>query len=88
MNELEKCLAGQWYDCHDSIFLEYKDNARRLLQEYHALPIRIGDGLCLSGKYMDDIMYALAVRGKNGRQDHCNYLAGRSADSRRRICVS
>lgn len=24
MNELEKCMAGKWYDCHDEIFLEYK----------------------------------------------------------------
>ena len=26
MNELEKCMAGEWYDCHDEIFLEYKNN--------------------------------------------------------------
>lgn len=36
-NELEKCLAGEWYDCHNSIFLEYKDNSRRLLKEYNSL---------------------------------------------------
>lgn len=36
-NELEKCLAGEWYDCHDPIFLEYKDNARRLLKIYNSL---------------------------------------------------
>ena len=36
-NELEKCLAGEWYDCHDPIFLEYKDTARRLLKLYHSL---------------------------------------------------
>ena len=24
MNELEKCMAGEWYDCHNEIFLEYK----------------------------------------------------------------
>ena len=23
MDELEKCMAGEWYDCHDGIFLEY-----------------------------------------------------------------
>lgn len=37
MNELEKCMAGEWYDCHDEIFLEYKNNARALLAQYHAL---------------------------------------------------
>lgn len=36
-NELEKCLAGEWYDCHNPIFLEYKDNARRLLKKYNSL---------------------------------------------------
>ena len=37
MNELEKCMAGEWYDCHNDIFLEYKSNARNLLAQYHAL---------------------------------------------------
>ena len=36
-NELEKCLSGEWYDCHNPIFLEYKDTARRLLKEYNSL---------------------------------------------------
>ena len=22
MTELEKCMAGEWYDCHDKVFLE------------------------------------------------------------------
>ena len=37
MNELEKCMAEDWYDCHDEIFLEYKNTARRLLAQYNAL---------------------------------------------------
>ena len=37
MNELEKCMAGEWYDCHDEIFLDYKNTARRLLAQYNAL---------------------------------------------------
>ena len=36
-NELEKCMAGEWYDCHNSIFLGYKDTARRLLKKYNSL---------------------------------------------------
>lgn len=36
--ELEKCLAGEWYDCHDSIFLEFKEKSHRLLMKYNALP--------------------------------------------------
>lgn len=37
MNEMEKCLSGQYYDCHDPIFLDIKAKARRLLKEYNAL---------------------------------------------------
>lgn len=37
MNELEKCLAGENYNCHDSIFLEFKRKARELLSEYNGL---------------------------------------------------
>lgn len=37
MTELEKCLAGECYDCHDQIFLEFKGHARKLLREYNAL---------------------------------------------------
>ena len=36
-NELEKCMASEYYNCHDEIFLEYKNQARKLLKEYHAL---------------------------------------------------
>lgn len=37
MTELEKCLAGKYYDCHNEIFLKMKSNARKLLKEYHEL---------------------------------------------------
>lgn len=37
MNELEKCMAGEYYDCHDKIFLAFKGRARKLLKEYNAL---------------------------------------------------
>lgn len=35
--ELENCLSGQCYNCHDPLFLEYKSKARKLLTAYHAL---------------------------------------------------
>lgn len=35
MNEMEKCMAGEWYDCHDPIFLEFKRRTRELLHAYH-----------------------------------------------------
>lgn len=37
MTESEKCMAGEFYNCHDRIFLDYKANARKLLKEYHSL---------------------------------------------------
>lgn len=37
MNELEKCMAGKYYNCHDRVFLEFKTRARDLLQEYNTL---------------------------------------------------
>lgn len=37
MNELEKCMAGEYYDCHDKIFLDFKTQARELLKEYNSL---------------------------------------------------
>ncbi len=35
--ELDKCLGGEYYNCHDNIFLEYKKKARALLAEYNGL---------------------------------------------------
>lgn len=36
-SELDKCMAGEIYDCHDIVFLEMKDKARHLVLEYNAL---------------------------------------------------
>lgn len=36
-NELEKCLVGEWYDCHAPVFLGLKNNARQLLKKYNSL---------------------------------------------------
>ena len=38
MTELEKCMAGEWYDCHDKVFLEFKNKTHRLLMKYNSLP--------------------------------------------------
>lgn len=37
MTELDKCMTGAYYDCHDAVFLAYKANARALLKAYHDL---------------------------------------------------
>ena len=36
--ELVKCLAGEWYDCHAPVFLEFKEKAHHLLMKYNSLP--------------------------------------------------
>lgn len=36
--ELEKCMAGEKYNCHDKIFLEFKNTTRTLLAKYNSLP--------------------------------------------------
>lgn len=36
--EMEKCLAGEWYDCHDQVFLDLKSKTNHLLMKYNALP--------------------------------------------------
>ena len=35
--ELDKCLDGEYYNCHDTIFLEYKKKTRELLTKYNSL---------------------------------------------------
>lgn len=37
MTEMEKCMAGEYYNCHDQVFLDLKGRTRKLLKEYHAL---------------------------------------------------
>ena len=36
--ELEKCLAGEWYDCHVPVFPELKRKTHCLLMKYDFLP--------------------------------------------------
>lgn len=37
--EMEKCLAGEWYDCHDPFFMDLKSKAHHLLMKYNSLPV-------------------------------------------------
>ena len=38
--ELEKCMAGEIYDCHDSIFIERKARASAWCERYNSTPYR------------------------------------------------
>lgn len=35
--EFEKCLAGEWYDCHAPVFLQLKKKTHGLLMRYNSL---------------------------------------------------
>lgn len=37
MTELEKCMSGQIYNCHDEIFQQYKKHSKELLDIYNKL---------------------------------------------------
>ena len=37
-SEYEKCMAGEIYDCHDSMFISRKAKATEWMQRYNALP--------------------------------------------------
>lgn len=37
MTELEKCMAGEYYNCHDQVFLDFKEKTRKLLKQYNSL---------------------------------------------------
>ena len=36
-NELEKCLSGEWYDCHAPVFMGFKRKTHELLLKYNSL---------------------------------------------------
>lgn len=36
--ELEKCMAGEWYNCHDRIFIERKAKASAWCARYNSTP--------------------------------------------------
>ena len=38
MTELEKCMAGVLYNCHDEVFLGFKEKSKELLAVYNSLP--------------------------------------------------
>ncbi len=38
--EPEKCLSGEWYDCHAPVFIKFKTKTHKLLLEHNALAPR------------------------------------------------
>lgn len=70
MNELEKCMAGEYYDCHDRIFLDFKAHARDLLKEYHALAYEQKEE---KGKILRQLFGAVGTNVSVGQPFLCDY---------------
>ncbi len=71
-SEYNKCMAGECYDCHDKVFLEFKNNARKLIRQYNAIPYdaekRKADTLReLLGKMGDNVSVAAPFYCDYGR---------------------
>ncbi len=89
MTELEKCLAGEYYDCHDQIFLELKRKARELLREYHALQYdqkeektallnrlfnRIGTNVSVAQPFLCDYGYNIYIGDNVSINMNCTFV--------------
>lgn len=70
MNELEKCMAGEWYDCHNELFLEYKNKARELLTKYQALTYHDKEG---KTKILHELLGNIGTNVSVGLPFICDY---------------
>ena len=69
-NEWEKCMAGEWYDCHAPIFLGFKSKARRLLAAYNALPY---DQKEQKRKILEEMLGGIGSNVSIGSSFTCDY---------------
>jgi maltose O-acetyltransferase len=70
MTELEKCMAGEWYDCHDPVFLGYKNTARALLLQYNVLPY---DRKTEKGEILAQLFGSIGKNVSVGQPFICDY---------------
>lgn len=68
--EMEKCLAGEWYDCHDRVFLELKNKTHRLLLKYNALPY---DRKEEKQQVLKEMLGSIGTRVSVGHSFICDY---------------
>lgn len=68
--ELEKCMDGEWYDCHDPVFVGFKANARKLLAQYNTIPYEDK-----SGKYnlLKELLGSVGRNVSIGNPFICDY---------------
>lgn len=70
MTELEKCLAGEWYDCHAPVFLEFKNRTQRLLLQYNVLPY---DQKASKRRILEDMLGSIGENVSVGPGFNCDY---------------
>ena len=70
MTELEKCMAGEYYDCHNHVFLEFKGHARKLLKEYNALAYERKEE---KSRILKELFGAVGTRVSVGAPFICDY---------------
>ena len=70
MTELEKCMAGEWYDCHDKVFLEFKNKTHRLLMKYNSLPY---DHKEESRQVLKEMLGSVGTKVSIGHSFICDY---------------
>ena len=68
--ELEKCLSGEWYDCHAPVFMEFKRKTHELLLKYNSLPYD-----CKEEKYvlLKEMFESVGEKVSVGHSFICDY---------------
>lgn len=68
--EFEKCIAGEWYDCHAPVFLQLKKKTHSLLMKYNSLPYEQKDE-----KYavLKDMFGSIGTKVSVGHSFTCDY---------------
>lgn len=67
---MEKCLAGEWYDCHDKVFLELKRKTHNLLMKYNSFPYEQKEE-----KYevLKEMLGSIGTKVSVGHSFNCDY---------------
>ena len=69
-NELEKCLSGEWYDCHAPVFMGFKRKTHELLLKYNSLSYE-----CKEEKYaiLKEMFESIGKKVSVGHSFICDY---------------
>ena len=84
MTELEKCMAGEWYDCHDKVFLEFKNKTHRLLMKYNSLPY---DHKEEKRQVLKEMLGSVGTKVSIGHRQYGLHVRGLQQDHHRQQCA-